>query len=83
MIDLHCRSTPNGKKAATLLEECGLAYRIVPCNIGRGDRFAESSLKICPNDRMPAIADREPADGGAPPRHSLQPARPPGAGAAR
>lgn len=66
MIDLHYWPTPNGKKVTILLEECGLAYRIAPCNIGRGDQFEVSFLKICPNNRMPAIVDREPADGGAP-----------------
>jgi GST-like protein len=66
MIDLHYWPTPNGKKVTILLEECGLPYRIVPCNIGRGDQFAETFLKISPNNRMPAIVDHEPADGGVP-----------------
>ena len=66
MIDLHYWPTPNGKKVTILLEECGLEYRLVPCNIGRGDQFDESFLKICPNNRMPAMVDRAPADGGEP-----------------
>ena len=66
MIDLHYWPTPNGKKVTVLLEECGLEYRLAPCNIGRGDQFDESFLKICPNNRMPAMVDRAPADGGEP-----------------
>jgi GST-like protein len=66
MIDVHYWPTPNGKKVTILLEECGTPYRIVPCHIGRGDQFADAFLRISPNNRMPAIVDTEPADGGAP-----------------
>ena len=66
MIDLHYWPTPNGKKVTILLEEAGLPYRIVPCRIGQGDQFSEAFLAISPNNRMPAIVDHEPADGGAP-----------------
>jgi GST-like protein len=66
MIDLHYWPTPNGKKVTILLEECGLPYNIVPCNIGRGDQFKDEFLKICPNNRMPAIVDHAPLGGGAP-----------------
>jgi len=66
MIDVHYWPTPNGKKVTILLEECGLPYRIVPCAIGRGDQFKADFLKISPNNRMPAIVDHAPADGGAP-----------------
>ncbi|MCY3932173.1 MAG: glutathione S-transferase N-terminal domain-containing protein [Acidobacteria bacterium] len=66
MIDLHYWPTPNGKKVTILLEECGLPYRIVPCRIGFGDQFKEEFLAISPNNRMPAMVDDEPADGGEP-----------------
>jgi GST-like protein len=66
MIDVHYWPTPNGKKVTILLEECGLPYRVIPCNIGKGDQFEKSFLEIGPNNRMPAIVDHEPADGGAP-----------------
>jgi GSH-dependent disulfide-bond oxidoreductase len=66
MIDLHYWPTPNGKKVTILLEECGLPYRIVPCNIGLGDQFQDAFLRISPNNRMPAMVDPEPADGGEP-----------------
>lgn len=66
MIDLHYWPTPNGKKVTILLEECGLPYRIVQCGIGQGDQFKPEFLSISPNNRMPAIVDPEPADGGDP-----------------
>jgi len=66
MIDLHYWPTPNGKKVTILLEECGLPYNPVQCNIGRGDQFKEEFLKICPNNRMPALVDHEPLGGGPP-----------------
>lgn len=66
MIDLHYWPTPNGKKVTILLEECAIPYRIVPCNIGRGDQFAPQFLAIGPNNRMPAMVDHEPMGGGEP-----------------
>jgi len=66
MIELHYWPTPNGHKVTMFLEETGLPYRIVPVNIGSGDQFKPEFLAIAPNNRMPAIVDDEPADGGAP-----------------
>ena len=66
MIELHYWPTPNGKKVTILLEELGVPYKIVPVNIGKGDQFTAEYLKLNPNNRMPALVDTEPADGGAP-----------------
>jgi GST-like protein len=66
MIDLHFWPTPNGKKVTILLEEAAIPYRIVPCNIGRGDQFKPEFLRWNPNHRMPVIVDHAPADGGPP-----------------
>ena len=66
MIHLHYWPTPNGKKVTILLEELGMPYTIVPCNIGKGDQFKEEFLRIGPNNRMPVIVDDAPAGGGAP-----------------
>ncbi len=66
MLDLHYWPTPNGKKVTILLEECGLPYNVIPCNIGKGDQFSDQFLAICPNNRMPALVDHQPADGGEP-----------------
>lgn len=66
MIDVHYWPTPNGKKVTILLEELGLPYNVVPVHIGRGDQFTDGFLQISPNNRMPALVDPEPADGGPP-----------------
>ena len=62
MLDLHYWPTPNGKKVTIQLEECGLDYNIVECNIGKGDQFTEEFLKINPNTRMSVLVDHEPGD---------------------
>lgn len=71
MIDLHYWPTPNAHKITLLLEELAeagapLPYTIVPVNIGAGEQFKPDFLAIAPNNRMPAIVDHAPADGGAP-----------------
>ena len=66
MIDLHYWTTPNGHKVSLFLEEAGLPYRIFPVNIGQNDQFKPDFLKISPNNRIPAIVDHEPVDGGEP-----------------
>ncbi len=66
MIDLYYWPTPNGWKISIALEEMELPYRVVPVNIGRGEQFEPSFLAISPNNRMPAIVDTEPEDGGEP-----------------
>ncbi len=66
MIDLHFWPTPNGKKVTILLEELGMPYTVVPCSIGTGDQFQDDFLAISPNNRMPALVDHEPQDGGDP-----------------
>ena len=66
MIDLHYWTTPNGHKITLFLEEAGLEYAIKPINIGKGAQFDPAFLKISPNNRIPAIVDHAPADGGEP-----------------
>ena len=66
MIELHYWTTPNGHKITIFLEETGLAYEIVPVNIGKGDQFKKDFLAISPNNRIPAMIDHAPADGGKP-----------------
>src|SRR5271154_2595928 len=66
MIDLHYWTTPNGHKVTMFLEESGLPYRIIPVNISKGDQFKPEFLAISPNNRIPAIVDQEPKDGGKP-----------------
>lgn len=66
MIDLYYWPTPNGNKITIMLEECGLGYIIHPINITAGDQFQPEFLKLSPNNRMPAIVDHDPNDGGTP-----------------
>jgi len=64
MIDLYYWGTPNGLKVRLALEELELPYTIHPVNIGRGQQFEPDFLRISPNNKIPAIVDRAPADGG-------------------
>lgn len=66
MIDLYYWTTPNGHKITIFLEETGLPYKVIPVNIGKGEQFAPEFLAISPNNRIPAIVDHTPADGGPP-----------------
>lgn len=66
MIELHFWTTPNGYKPLMLLEETGLPYRLVKVDISKGEQFHPEFLAISPNNRIPAIVDHAPADGGAP-----------------
>lgn len=66
MIELYYWPTPNGHKITLFLEESGLEYRIHPVDISAGDQFKPEFLAFSPNNRMPAIIDTEPADGGEP-----------------
>src|ERR1700742_665557 len=66
MIDLYYWSTPNGHKVTMFLEETGLAYKIFPVNIGKGEQFRPEFLAIAPNNRIPAMVDHEPKGGGKP-----------------
>ncbi|MDR9753580.1 glutathione binding-like protein [Pseudomonas sp. SZMC_28357] len=66
MIDLYYWTTPNGHKISLFLEEAGLPYTVHAVNIGQGDQFKPEFLRISPNNRIPAIVDNEPVDGGAP-----------------
>jgi GST-like protein len=46
-----------------MLEECGLAYRVHPVDIGAGEQFAADFLAISPNNKIPAIVDPDGPDG--------------------
>lgn len=59
MIDVYFWPTGNGKKITIMLEECGLAYKVVPVNIFKGDQFRPEYEAINPNNKMPAIVDHD------------------------
>ena len=64
MIDFYFWPTPNGHKVTLMLEEAGIEYRFVPVDISAGEQFKPDFLAFSPNNRMPAIIDHAPADGG-------------------
>lgn len=66
MLELYYWTTPNGHKITMFLEEANLEYEIKAINISKGEQFDPDFLKISPNNRMPALVDRSPLDGGAP-----------------
>jgi GST-like protein len=66
MIDLYYAPTPNGHKIALFLEEAELAYRLIRVDISKGEQFRPEFLEVSPNNKIPAIVDHVPADGGAP-----------------
>jgi GSH-dependent disulfide-bond oxidoreductase len=63
MIEVYSWATPNGHKVHIMLEECGLAYRTIPVDIGAGDQFTPDFLAISPNNKIPAIVDPDGPDG--------------------
>jgi len=66
MIDLHYWPTPNGKKISILLEELGVPYQVKWVDMGKGEQFKPDFLVIAPNNRIPAMVDHAPLDGGSP-----------------
>ena len=59
MIDLYTWFTPNGRKISIMLEEIGLDYEVHAINIGKGEQHDPKFLEISPNNKIPAILDRE------------------------
>lgn len=66
MIDLYFAPTPNGQKIVLFLEEAGLAWRLIRVDISKGEQFRPEFLALSPNNKIPAIVDHLPMDGGAP-----------------
>jgi len=62
-IEVYSWPTPNGHKVHVMLEECGLPYRAIPVDIGKGHQFAPQFLRISPNNKIPAIVDPQGPDG--------------------
>ncbi len=59
MIDLYTWTTPNGRKVSIMLEELGIEYTVHAINIGQGDQKSPEFLAISPNNKIPAIVDKE------------------------
>jgi GST-like protein len=63
MIKVYSWATPNGHKVHIMLEECSLAYRAIPVDIGTGAQFEPDFLAISPNNKIPALVDPDGPDG--------------------
>jgi GST-like protein len=59
VIDLYTWTTPNGRKISIALEELGLPYTVHAIDIGKEEQFKPEFLKVSPNNRIPAIVDRD------------------------
>jgi len=66
MIDVYFSATPNGLKMKLFLEETGLPHRLIPVSLSKGEQFKPEFLAVSPNNKIPAIVDHEPRDGGEP-----------------
>lgn len=66
MIDLYYADTPNGQKITLFLEETGIPYQLHRIDISKGEQFKPEFLAISPNNKIPAIVDNSPFDGGEP-----------------
>jgi hypothetical protein len=62
-IQFYSFDTPNGRKISVALEEMGLAYDVIPVDIGKDEQFKPDFLKISPNNKIPAIVDSDGPDG--------------------
>jgi len=59
VIDLYTWGTPNGRKVSIALEELALPYTAHPIDINNKEQFAPDFLAVSPNNRIPAIIDRD------------------------
>ena len=66
MLDLYYWPTSNGRKITIMLHEVELPYNIVPVNFKIGEQYQPAFLEINPNNKIPALVDRDPTGGGAP-----------------
>ncbi len=66
MIDLYHAGTPNGHKLTMFFEETGMEHRLIRVDLGKGEQYRSEFLAISPNNKIPALVDHAPADGGAP-----------------
>ena len=59
MIDLYTWTTPNAQKASIALEELQLPYEVHPIDITKDEQFDPAFLQVAPNNKIPAIVDRD------------------------
>jgi hypothetical protein len=62
-IIFYAWDTPNARKVSVALEETEVPYVVKPVDITKGQQHAPAFLKISPNNRLPAIVDRDGPEG--------------------
>jgi len=65
MIDLYTFTTSNGQRAAIMLDECALPYRVHKIDLFKGEQKDPAFLKINPAGAIPVIVDPD-GPGGKP-----------------
>jgi len=66
LIEVLYAPTPNCWKVTIMLEECGMPYALRPVHLSQGDQYTAEFLEVSPNNRIPAIIDHAPRNGGPP-----------------
>jgi GST-like protein len=64
-LQLYSLPTPNGVKAAIMLEEIGLPYEVHRVAFDKNDQLSPEFLSLNPNNKIPAILDPD-GPGGEP-----------------
>lgn len=59
MIDLYTAATSNGQRAAIILEECGLPYRVRKVDLAKGEQREPEFLRLNPRGQVPVVVDDE------------------------
>ena len=62
-LQLYSMPTPNGVKAAIMLEEIGLPYEAHKVDFASDDQHSPAFLSLNPNNKIPAIIDPNGPDG--------------------
>ena len=65
MIDLYAAGTSNGMRGRIALEECGLAYKLHPIDLAKGENKTPQFLALNPMGQIPVMVDPE-GPGGKP-----------------
>lgn len=67
MLKLYTWSTQNARKISVMLEECELAYEVVPVDIMNDAQFSEAFKRLNPNSKIPVLVDLDLRDASGEP----------------
>ena len=63
MYDIYNWPTSNGRKINIAVEELEVEYKLHPIAIGKGEQFSAKFTDLNPNQKIPAVIDRDGPDG--------------------